>query len=96
MADDLTLNAGSGGDTLAADDVAGVKYQRVKISVGADGAAADNSTAAPLAIKISDGTDVALVSAGGALLVDASATTQPVTMTSTTITGTVAVTQSGT
>lgn len=78
MADDITLNSGSGGDTLAADDIAGVKYQRVKISVGADGAAADNSTAAPLAVKISDGTDVATVTAGGLLQVDASGATVPV------------------
>lgn len=78
MADDISLNAGSGGDTLAADDIAGVKYQRVKISVGADGAAADNSTAAPLAVKISDGTDVATVTAGGLLQVDASGATVPV------------------
>lgn len=78
MADDITLNSGSGGATLAADDIAGVKYQRVKISVGADGAAADNSTAAPLAVKISDGTDVATVTAGGLLQVDASGATVPV------------------
>lgn len=41
MADDILLNSGSGGDTVAADDVGGVKHQRVKISLGADGAAAD-------------------------------------------------------
>lgn len=37
MADNYTANAGSGGDTFAADDVAGVKYPRVKLAVGADG-----------------------------------------------------------
>src|SRR5215213_7746339 len=84
MADDVTLNAGAGGDTIAADDVAGVKYQRVKIAAGADGAAADTgTTTTPFAVKISDGTDVALVSAGGALLTDASATTQPVSIAAT-------------
>lgn len=36
MADDVTLNAGSGGDTIAADDIAGVKHQRVKIVLGAN------------------------------------------------------------
>lgn len=50
MADNTTLNAGSGGDTIASDDIAGVKYQRVKLSCGADGAATDvtigNGTAA--------------------------------------------------
>lgn len=37
MADNTTLNAGSGGDVIASDDIAGVKYQRVKIVHGDDG-----------------------------------------------------------
>lgn len=37
MADNTTLNPGSGGDIAAADDIAGVKYQRVKLTLGADG-----------------------------------------------------------
>lgn len=78
MADNTTLSAGAGGDTIATDDIAGVKYQRVKVTFGADGAAADVAAAEPLPIKISDGTDVALVTAGGALTVDNSAVTQPV------------------
>jgi hypothetical protein len=41
LADDVLLNAGTGGDTIAADDILGVKYQRVKLSLGADGAATD-------------------------------------------------------
>jgi hypothetical protein len=48
-----------------------------------------NSTANRWPTQITDGTDLALVSAGGALLIDGSATTQP-------ISGTVAATQSGT
>ncbi len=48
MADNTTLNAGAGGDTIAADDIAGIKHQRVKISQGADGSATDVSSAAPL------------------------------------------------
>lgn len=32
---------GSGGDVIASDDIAGVKHQRVKLSLGADGTAAD-------------------------------------------------------
>jgi hypothetical protein len=78
MADNTELNAGTGGDTIATDDIAGVKYQRVKVTHGADGAAAETTTATPLPVQIGDGTDTALVSAGGALLVDASATTQPI------------------
>lgn len=41
MADNTTLNAGSGGDTIASDDIGGVKHQRVKLSLGADGSATD-------------------------------------------------------
>jgi hypothetical protein len=37
MADNTVLNTGSGGDTVASDDIGGVKYQRVKIVIGADG-----------------------------------------------------------
>jgi hypothetical protein len=60
MADNLVLNSGSGGATLAADDIAGIHHQRVKIQHGADGSATDVSTASPL--PISD--------AGGSLTVD--------------------------
>lgn len=41
MPDNTTLNAGSGGDTIASDDIGGVKHQRVKLSLGADGSATD-------------------------------------------------------
>jgi hypothetical protein len=41
VADNITLNAGTGGATVAADDIASVWHQRVKISVGADGSATD-------------------------------------------------------
>ena len=37
MADNTQLNPGAGGDIAAADDIAGVKYQRVKLTLGADG-----------------------------------------------------------
>jgi hypothetical protein len=37
MADNTVLNAGTGGDTIASDDIAGVKFQRVKLTLGADG-----------------------------------------------------------
>ena len=50
MADNTTLNAGTGGDTIASDDIAGVKHQRIKLSVGADGAASD-------AVPVSNGLD---------------------------------------
>ena len=50
MADNLTLNAGTGGATLAADDIAGTHHQRVKIQHGADGSATDVSSASPLPV----------------------------------------------
>lgn len=50
MADDTTLNAGTGGDVIASDDIGGVKYQRTKVVWGADGAATDASAAAPLPV----------------------------------------------
>jgi hypothetical protein len=48
VADNVVLDAGSGGDTCAADDIGGVKHQRVKIEHGADGSATDVSLASPL------------------------------------------------
>lgn len=43
MADNTTLNAGTGGDVIATDDVSGVKYQRVKLVDGT----LDSTTAIP-------------------------------------------------
>lgn len=37
MADNTTINPGAGGDSVATDDISGVKYQRVKLIHGADG-----------------------------------------------------------
>lgn len=51
MADNTVLAAGSGGDTLATDDIGGVKYPRSKIVIGADGTNdGDVSSANPLPI----------------------------------------------
>lgn len=60
MADGITLNSGSGGATLATDDVAGTHYQIVKVAFGALDTATLASTADPL--PVSD--------AGGSLTVD--------------------------
>lgn len=83
MADNVAITAGSG-TSIASDDIGGVQYQRVKISQGADGAATDVSSAAPL--------NVTLANTGAnatAVKVDGSAVTQP-------ISGTVTITPSGT
>jgi len=54
MADNITTNPGTGGDTLAADDIGGVKYPRTKLVIGADGVnGGDVSAANPLPTRIS-------------------------------------------
>lgn len=53
MADNVNITAGTG-TTIAADDIAGVLHQRVKISQGADGAATDVSSAAPLQVTLAN------------------------------------------
>jgi hypothetical protein len=50
MADNVELNAGSGGITLATDDIAGVHYQIVKVSFGALDTATAVSAANPLPV----------------------------------------------
>ena len=55
MADNTTLNVGTGGDTIASDDIGGIKHQRVKITVGADGVNdGDVSSANPLPVMTVD------------------------------------------
>ncbi|MBA3841052.1 MAG: hypothetical protein H0X39_00255 [Actinobacteria bacterium] len=54
MADNVVIPTTGTGDatpTIAADDIAGVKHQRVKISVGADGSATDLSSANPMPVS---------------------------------------------
>lgn len=83
MADNIAVTAGSG-TTIAADDIAGVLHQRVKLSQGADGVGVDVSSAAPLNVTLAN-TGVNAT----AVKVDGSAVTQPVS-------GTVTITPSGT
>jgi len=78
VSDNTILNAGSGGDTVSTDDIAGVKVQRVKIQQGADGAATDVHSGSPLYVRPSDGTNAVAVTGANALKVDGSAVTQPV------------------
>lgn len=55
MADNTQLNAMSGGDTVATDDVSGIKHQLMKVEYGADGAATRVTSSTPLPTT-SDGT----------------------------------------
>lgn len=50
MADDITVTPGTG-VTIAADDVGGKLYQRIKLAHGVDGSATDTSAAAPLPVE---------------------------------------------
>lgn len=50
MTDNSTLPAT--GDIIAADEISGIKHQRVKVQHGADGAATDASTANPFPVLI--------------------------------------------
>jgi hypothetical protein len=53
MADNTTLNVGSGGDVIASDDISGVKYQRTKTTLGADAANdGDVSKANPMPVIV--------------------------------------------
>ena len=73
MADNTELTAGSGGDTIATDDIAGVKHQRVKIQYGDDGSATDVSDTNPLPIDDAGGS-LSVDDGGGALTVDGTVT----------------------
>lgn len=64
MADNTELNAGTGGDTIATDDIAGIKHQRVKVQHGADGSATDASAAAPLPVEVIDVTNTLVADVG--------------------------------
>jgi len=51
MVDNVSITSGTG-TTIAADDLAGVYYQRVKISWGVDGSAVDASATNPFPVVI--------------------------------------------
>lgn len=51
MADNVGYTPGTGA-TIAADDLSGILYQRVKISEGADGSATDVSATNPMPVSV--------------------------------------------
>ena len=61
MADNVGYTPGTGA-TIAADDLSGVLYQRVKISEGADGSATDVSAANPLPVSVPGAVSVTIMS----------------------------------
>jgi hypothetical protein len=69
MADDTILNAGTGGDVIATDDIGGVKFQRVKLIHGADGTnAGDISAQNPLPVTTPDSTAAGNITAADAVV----------------------------
>lgn len=72
MADNVAITAGSG-TTIAADDIGGALYQRIKIGIGADGSAADlafgqGAMAASLPVAIASNQSAVPVSAASAAI----------------------------
>lgn len=51
MVDNTVLNPGAGGDTIGTDDIAGVKYQLVKLAYGLDGILTRVSPTDPLPVS---------------------------------------------
>lgn len=56
MADNTTLNVGSGGDVIASDDIAGVKHQKVKVEWGPDNTVneVDDAAGKRLPVKVAE------------------------------------------
>ncbi len=75
MSDNVVLNPGALGDTVAADDIGGIKFQRVKLSLGADGTGVDAvagagvvGTGVQRVTLASDDPAVAILGTSGALV----------------------------
>lgn len=64
MSDNFIANSGSGGSTFASDDVGGVQYPRVKVSVGSDAVAQDNWSTTRLVSAASNNATSVKASAG--------------------------------
>lgn len=74
MADNTELNAGSGGDVLATDDIGGVKFPRTKLVIGADGTNdGDVASGNPLPVLARGAADDDAAASGNPLLIGGSA-----------------------
>jgi hypothetical protein len=72
MADNVDITPGTGA-TVAADEIGGVKYQRVKLSLGADGTANDASAGAG---AVGTGTQRVTLASDDPLVVGATGSTE--------------------
>lgn len=73
MADNVTIDPGAGGATVAADDVGGVHYQRVKLDAGGDGVSTPVVSGAGLPVVVENEATVALGATDNAVLDDIAA-----------------------
>jgi hypothetical protein len=64
VSDNFVANPGSGGSTFASDDIGGIQYPRLKVSVGPDSVAQDNWSSARLTSAASTNATVVKASAG--------------------------------
>ena len=64
MSDNTTLNAGSGGDVIATDDIGGIKHQLVKIEYGDADSATQVSASNPLPVSLASVPSHAVTNAG--------------------------------
>lgn len=93
MADNTLLSAAVGvGDTIASDDIAGIKHQRIKVQGGVDGAATDIGVAGgteATALRVTIATDstgvLSIDDNGGSITVDGTVTANPASGTITTV-----------
>jgi hypothetical protein len=67
VADNVTLNAGSGGSVIKTDDDGAAHWQYVKVAYGADNTQTRVQDSAPLPVEIGDGTTQATVGTDGSL-----------------------------
>lgn len=94
MADNVTANPGSGGPQFATNEIGGVHWPRMKVTFGTAGVATDVHTGNPLPVGIIGTVPVSGTLAVNVGLTDAQlrASAVPVSLASTTISGSVAVT----
>jgi hypothetical protein len=64
MANNTLLNAGTGGDTIATEDISGIKHELVKVEFGVDGVATKVSAANPFPVT-DDAAETLLTSIDG-------------------------------